>query len=131
SDRIVDAYAQQAENDVEAGEAVDARPPDAAVTLPPFDALVEEAMGLIGAAIEPNAVRIGGELMATAGALESLGRSLHALGPDVDETTLGATIDRVLGPTSNVLLFGVRSLKSIATVVRAAWKNAQKRERPE
>lgn len=133
TDRIVEAYALQAENDVTAGEMVDAQPLDAGLTQPPFDALVEEAMGLVGAAIEPKTVVIGGELMASPIALHRLGLRLRREGSclDADDPRLGRAIDAMLGPSVGALLFGVRSLKSIATVVAAAWKNTQKHERPE
>ncbi|MEO7097034.1 MAG: hypothetical protein ABI175_27490 [Polyangiales bacterium] len=85
----------------------------------PFDALVEEGMGLIGAARDPGALSIGGELMASRGALEALGERLHGLADDAMDLTLEETIDAALGPSSGTMLFGVKSLASIAKVVRA------------
>lgn len=122
---IASAYASQAGDDVTTFEAGAFVALDPRCEERPFDALVEEAMGLVGAAIDPDAIAIGGELMASADALAALGRALKALGDDPADDALGTTIDAALGPSSGALLFGVRSLASIAKVVRAAQKQGR------
>jgi lipoate-protein ligase A len=82
----------------------------------PFTAMIEEAIGLLGALVERDRVVIGGDLMASADVLADLGRD--AVGSGDDE--LGAAIDAALGPGSGALLLGVRSLDSLRKVVRAA-----------
>lgn len=113
---MVDAWSEQAEGDAVEGTAPSFSAIAAAREERPFDALVEEGMGLIGAAREVDHFAIGGELMATRGALEGLGHALHGVADD----GLDAVIDAALGPTSGAMLFGVKSLRSIAKVVRAA-----------
>lgn len=85
----------------------------------PFTAMVEEAVGLLGAVVERDRMAIGGDLYASSDALEELGQKLFALGPDVDDTTLGSTIDAAFG--DRTLLLGVQSLPSFPKLVRAAW----------
>jgi len=83
----------------------------------PFTAMIEEAIGLIGAVVERGAVTIGGDLMASSDVLLDLGeRAAHC----ADDDALGAAIDEALGEGSGALLLGVRALESIRKVVRAA-----------
>lgn len=92
---------------------------------PPFTAMVEEVVGLLGAIVERDRVAVGGDLYASADALEALGTELFALGPDVDDPRLSAAIDAAFG--EGALLLGVQHRASIAKVVRGAWA-AQKHE---
>jgi len=85
----------------------------------PFTAMVEEAIGLLGALVERNAVVVGGDLMASSDALAELGQRALSL----DHDGLGAAIDATLGAESGALLLGVRSLESIRKVIEGA-KNA-------
>ncbi len=79
----------------------------------PFTAMVEEAIGLLGALVERDGVVIGGDLMASSDVLAALGA--RALGCTDDE--LGAAIDDAF---AGALLLGVRSHESIRKVVRGA-----------
>lgn len=81
---------------------------------PAFTAMIEEAIGLLGAVVERDRVTIGGDLMASDDALEALGREVFAL---EDDEAIGAAIDRAF---TEAMLLGVRSLESIRKVVRAA-----------
>lgn len=118
---LVDTWTDGVGGDVAGFDAGGLRALDPDTEAPPFDALVEEAIGLIGACLEPGRVALGGELMASTDALEALGRRLDALGPAATDDALGGAIDAALGPASGALLVGVRALPSIAKVVRAAW----------
>lgn len=119
---IVDAYATRANGEVVSFElgglrALDPRTEDA-----PFGALVAERMGLVGAVVDRGRHAIGGELMASRGVLDELARALDR----ADDDAIDATVDAHLGPASGALLFGVRSLASIAKAVRAARAAGQK-----
>lgn len=85
----------------------------------PFTAMIEESVGLIGAVVERDRVALGGDLYASTDALEELGARLFSFGPNVDDATLGATIDGML---KGALLLGVQKHDSIMKVVRAAWE---------
>lgn len=117
-DAIVAAWTALAQGDTSEGSATSFAPLPASRDQRPFDALVEEGMGLIGAGVEPDSVSIGGELMASRGALEALGKTLHGLA--LEGSAIDSAIDAALGPASGNMLFGVKSLASIAKVVRAA-----------
>lgn len=86
---------------------------------PPFVAMVEESIGLLGGAVERERMVVGGDLMASYDVLEELGGELFALGPDASDEALGRTIDGAFG--DDALLFGVKSHASIAKLVRATW----------
>lgn len=86
-----------------------------------FTAMIEEAIGLLGAVVERETVTIGGDLMASSDVLRELGDRAFRC---ADDDTLGTAIDEALGPESGALLLGVRALESIRKVVRAA-KNAR------
>jgi hypothetical protein len=116
-----DAYSTAANGDVACFDAIVAPAPDGRLDAKPFDATIQEAIGDVGAAIENARVAIGGDLMVSNDAIDVLGDRLFALGPDASDDALGAAIDEALGPRSGALFFGVRSLKSIASVVRDAW----------
>lgn len=115
--RIADAYAEQAEGS-RAHLSITLAPggPAAVPDEPPFTAMVEEAIGLLGARYEPEheRVAIGGDLGASEDALAALERALFAAGRDATEDQLGAVVDAHLGPSSGALVFGVKSLRSIA-----------------
>ncbi len=115
--RIADAYAEQAEGS-RAHLSITLAPGEPAPLPeePPFTAMVEEAIGLIGARYEPEhgRVAIGGDLGASEDALVALERALFAAGRDANEEQLGAIVDAHLGPASGALVFGVKSLRSIA-----------------
>jgi len=85
----------------------------------PFTAMVEEAVGLLGAVVERDRLAIGGDLYASSDVVEELGAKLFALGPEVDDATLGAALDEAFG--EGTLLLGVQSLPSFQKLVRAAW----------
>ena len=126
---IVAAWSALADEDVVAFESPGLRalPPDAEA--PAFTAMTEEAIGLLGARVEPGTVAIGGDLMTSRGVLDELGRAIVSLGrAPSDLLELGRAIDVALGPASGAMLIGVRSLASIEKVVRAAIE-AQKGER--
>ncbi len=95
----------------------DLRPP-AADDRPPWDALVEEAIGFVGAARAPAdapALDVGGDLLASEEVIEALGRlgALAAAPPaELDEAVRAAARRGVIE--------GVRDLRSIARVVVAA-----------
>jgi hypothetical protein len=123
---IVDAYRALAEGSVTLREGHAAPPDRVDLVAPPFDAMVEEAIGLLGARVDAQRVLLGGDLMASHDALEALGRALHALGHDCEDAALFACIDAHLSPPSGAMLIGVRHLSSIAKVVRAAWATKTK-----
>jgi lipoate-protein ligase A len=124
--RIVDAFVAQADGDCVALD--EAASPAATSPLdldePPFAAMVEEAIGLIGARYEPEQERvaIGGDLGASEDALVALERALFAAGRDATEEQLGAIVDAQLGPASGALVFGVKSLRSIAKAALHAMR---------
>jgi len=111
---IVAAYALQAEDSV-------ATEPPASLPMtrvdadePAFTAMVEEAIGLLGA--RRNAaglVELGGDLFASADALASLGA---ALSQPSDDDAMRATIDATL---DGALLLGVRDVGAFARLARA------------
>ncbi len=117
---IVDVYGAHARDETSTFELGGARALDPRTEDPPFGALVEEAMGLLGALVEGTSGSgrhaLGGELMASPHALDAVARALD----QVDDAHIEATLDAHLGPSSGALLFGVKSLASIAKVVRAA-----------
>ena len=57
--------------------------------------------------------------MVSRGALEALGRELHGLA----DASFEKAIDAALGPASGTMIFGVKSLASIAKVIRAAYRD--------
>lgn len=123
--RIADAYAEQA--DGSRAQLSMTLAPGAPVTVadePPFTAMVEEAIGLLGARYEPahERVAIGGDLGASEDALAALERALFAAGRDANEEQLGAIVDAHLGPKSGALVFGVKSLRSIAKAALHAMR---------
>jgi len=124
---IVQTYGALADQDVATLDSYASTPLDPRLDERPFDAMVEEAIGLIGARIDEDRVTIGGDLMASYDALDELGRSLHRLGPECEDTALFSCIDQHLAPSSGAMLVGVRSLTSIAKVVRAAWTKTKTR----
>jgi lipoate-protein ligase A len=127
---IVAAWSEQAAGDMHE------RHPSPSITVlaprdePPFEALVEEGMGLLGAVVDAESIAIGGELMVSRDVLGPLGATLHALGPAaLDGDAIERAIDAALGPTSGAMLFGVKSLASIAKVARAAMTKTFERPR--
>ncbi len=92
----------------------------------PFAAMVEEAIGLVGARHEPEhrRVAIGGDLGASEDALEALERALHREGAQASEPQLGALVDAHFGPSSGAATFGVKSLRSIAKAAFHALNGA-------
>jgi hypothetical protein len=80
----------------------------------PFTAMVEEAIGLLGAVVEGDAVTIGGDLMASSDVLADLGRRALRCTPE----ELGAAIDEAFA--GDALLLGVRSHESLRKVISGA-----------
>lgn len=93
-------------------------PPPPLADEPPFTAMVEESIGLLGARWEPERERlaIGGDLGASEDALDALERALFVAGRAASPEALGAVVDAHLGEASGALIFGVKSLRSIAKV---------------
>jgi lipoate-protein ligase A len=116
--RIVDAFVAQAGGDSVALADASSPPSKSPLDLdePPFTAMVEEAIGLVGARYEPEheRVAVGGDLGVSEDALAALERALFAAPRDATEEQLGAIVDAHLGPASGALVFGVKSLRSIA-----------------
>ncbi|MFI5302255.1 MAG: hypothetical protein ACHREM_29540, partial [Polyangiales bacterium] len=83
---------------------------------PPFDAMIEVPIGLVGAACEGVHVRLGGDFMLSDDALDALHAALDVAPDDAIE----ATIDAHLGPASGAMLIGVRELSVFARLVRLA-----------
>jgi hypothetical protein len=119
---LMDAYSNAANADISRFESIVGEPPLPSLAAPPFDATVDEAIGVVGASIESSRVVLGGDFMASRDVIATLGDRLSSLGPEPSDESLGAAIDEALGPRSGALFFGVRSLKSVATVVREAWR---------
>ena len=118
---VVDAYCAEAGGDVAKLELT--LPVVNAIDIeePPFDAMVEESIGLLGARIELQQVALGGDWMISEDIVTPLGRALFALGAEVSDDALFRTIDEHLSPSAHTLLVGVKQLSSIAKLVRAAW----------
>lgn len=76
---------------------------------PPWLATIAEAIGIVGA----TETRVGGELMASRDAMEKLAREMG------EAKSVGALVDDVFGSGAAVL-YGVRSLRSIAEVIETA-----------
>ncbi len=95
---------------------------------PAFSAMVEEAIGLLGAIVERDRIALGGDWMASRDVVDALGSTLFALGPDASDEELGHAIDGAFGD-ARALLLGVRSLPSIAKLVRGAWDATKKTAR--
>ncbi|MBL8714356.1 MAG: hypothetical protein JNL79_00045 [Myxococcales bacterium] len=112
---IVAAYALQAEDSVatEAPASLPMTRVDA--DEPPFTAMIEEAIGLLGArrSVEGR-VELGGDLFASTDALAALGDALATL--DADEAAAHATIEAAL---EGALLLGVRDVGAFARLARA------------
>lgn len=84
---------------------------------PPWDAMVEEALGPIRAGRDADhRMRIGGELRVSRDALASLESAVEALGPFGSRADVARAVDQTLGPLA-VAIQGVRALGSIATVI--------------
>jgi hypothetical protein len=84
----------------------------------PFTAMVEEAIGLLGAVVERDRLTIGGDLMASEDALADLGARLFALGSHADDAAITTVIEEAF---AGAMLLGVRSTASITKLVRATW----------
>lgn len=101
-------------------------PPADDPTLPPvaWSATEEEAIGTVGAGRDASGrLRVGGELMASRDAMESLEAAIASLdgaGRVSDEDAVGAAVDAALGPPATV--FGVRALRSVRDVVVRAGR---------
>jgi hypothetical protein len=91
---------------------------------PPFTAMVEEAIGLVGARWEPERRRValGGDLGASEDALAALESTLFDLGRDASDEAIASAVDAHLGPASGAMTFGVKSLRSIARVAAHAMR---------
>lgn len=76
----------------------------------PFTAMIEEAIGLIGAIRESDRIAIGGDLMASHDALAALERAVFS------EPDVATAINRCL---DGAMILGVSSLDSIKRVVEA------------
>ena len=86
---------------------------------PPFTAMVETSVGLLGALVERDRLALGGDLYASRDALDDLGRALFALGPDAPS----AAIDEAVAShfDDRALLLGVEDRAVFAKLARAAW----------
>lgn len=105
-DRIVDALG---------ASALSAVPTEPARDEPPWEATLEEAIGIVAAGRDADGLmRVGGELMASRDAIARLEAALAEPAIDVD-----AAIDAALA-APGVATFGVRSLASIRDVALAA-----------
>jgi hypothetical protein len=110
---IVDAYTRDA-------EVLPQAPPDLRVspvqTAPPWTAMVEEAIGPLGAGPDAAGVfRVGGDLLVSRDALARL----EARAANASKDDLGRVLDDTLA-APGVALDGVRSLTSIRDVIVAA-----------
>lgn len=96
----------------------------------PFTAMVEEAIGLLGAVVEPKQQRIGlgGDAMVSTDRLQRLGEVLYRLGPTADEETIATTVHDVLLGDGRGMLLGVREPGRWARAVSAAWSVWQRAE---
>ena len=87
---------------------------------PPWAAVAEEGIGLVGAGPDSRGrLRVGGELMVSRDALARLEDGLAALSPAAPAESVGALVDATLG-APGVALFGIGSLRSIRDVVLEA-----------
>ncbi len=126
--RIVEAYAERAGSELQAPivTVMPERPPEGMLLpdldQPPFVAMVEESIGLLGAVIHEDSVALGGDLMVSDDVLDPLGRTLFRLGADATPASLGQAINATLAPTAGALLVGVRRLDSFEKLIRAAWQ---------
>ena len=94
----------------------DAPSPGDALAEPPWAAVVDEAIGPIGAGPDADGVfRVGGDLLVSRDALARL-EQLAAMAP---EDELGGLVDETLA-APGVALDGVRSLTSVRDVIAAA-----------
>jgi lipoate-protein ligase A len=85
---------------------------------PPWEATVDEAIGPLRAGRDAKgAVRLGGELMASADAVEELETRLH----DAPRQDLDALVEGVFG-APRTALFGVKNLRSIRDVLAKVLK---------
>jgi hypothetical protein len=87
---------------------------------PPWTATVPEAIGEIGAGSDRSGrLRVGGDLLVSRDAIDTLEQSLATLPPSASAAAIGAMVDRALA-APGVALDGVKSLKSIGDVIARA-----------
>jgi hypothetical protein len=103
---------------------------------PPFEALLEVPIGLLGVSTANGRIALGGDWMVSLDALAALHDDLAELirAGDADDSAVDAAVARALvqrlGPPSGALFFGVRGLEPVqrlVTIARAKMREARSR----
>ena len=124
---IVECYSAVADANVSTRALeLPATDPPLTVDEPPFDALIEVPIGLLGVSISNARIALGGDWMVSHDAVAALERDLASLlaefgndGVETDACVARALTDR-LGPASGALVFGVRGLEPVQRLITLA-----------